>query len=294
MKCSVENCENEAYKKGKGLCCAHKSRKFRCGSVNSEAPLRTFNNGAKCSVENCELLAKRKGFCDSHYNRWYVNGDVKPEEPIKKTQYECKGKTCCVGDCKKPANAKLMCRTHYLRYLRGKRGKDLETPIKIQKEKGRKCKIEGCEESSRCLDMCRLHYVRFNKTGDPGPAKRKIAKQGAARRIDDSGYVCLTKGKKEHRAVMENNIGRPLLDHETVHHKNGIRTDNRIENLELRSGKHGKGAAVVDLIEHANYILDLYGEPACLKESIKNCSIYQDFNPETDFVWKVEALENKQ
>ncbi len=69
----------------------------------------------------------------------------------------------------------------------------------------------------------------------------------------------------EHRAVMERIIDRPVRADEDVHHRNGDRSDNRPENLELWNRSHPRGQRVSDKVVYAIEILKQYS-PESLRE----------------------------
>ncbi len=110
---------------------------------------------------------------------------------------------------------------------------------------------------------CRVRELAASRVGRKSPGWRGGTTKST------SGYVLVQMPHHpaaqvagyvpEHRLVMEKAIGRALLSEETVHHINGVRSDNRAENLELWTSRQPRGQRVADLVAWAEEILSLYG-----------------------------------
>jgi hypothetical protein len=120
----------------------------------------------------------------------------------------------------------------------------MDAPIR-EIRPGRICRVDGCRKPYAAKGLCGMHYSRWRNHGDPSVVKKRP--NGTVSKDLRSGYV-FQYHRAYHRIVMEALIGRPLTRGESVHHKNGIRDDNRPENLELWVKPQLAGQRVEDLV----------------------------------------------
>ena len=145
------------------------------------------------------------------------------------------------------------CRKIYLK----KYGKEYRD--KNRKECQKRSKLSYLKKEEHYINKRRENYRR--KRGIPldHPFRKRKAGEG---NIDSHGYKTITvrghpnamdgRGRiREHVYVMSNFLGRPLRKGETVHHKNGQRADNRVENLELWDRSQPAGQKIDDKIKWA-------------------------------------------
>ena len=195
-----------------------------------------------CTIPGCGRPHMARGWCGSHYNTARKHGD--PLFLDKRA-----GASCGEPGCTNLAGRNGLCKPHYL-----KRRRELGSQVRRGV-----CSIDGCHEPHASKSYCEDHYYRFRRYGDPlHPVSCRKGKghinPGGYRVIHREGRVIL-----EHRWIMEQRLGRPLLPEENVHHLNGQRADNRPENLELWSTSQPPGQRVEDKVWWAREIIHLYG-----------------------------------
>ena len=178
-------------------------------------------------------------------------------------------KTCTYVDetndeqCPRPLKAKGLCAGHWYQQ---RHGKDL-TPIQSY---SKQCSVAGCFRKHRTKSYCSTHYDHFlaGKSLEPLGSPREHRAQEGDTRVGQEGYVrekCSGHPHadkygwvRQHTKVMCDFLGRALEPHESVHHKNGIRSDNRLENLELWSTSQPYGQRVEDKYKYCLEFIKTY------------------------------------
>lgn len=275
--CKVNGCETPA--KTMDMCGTHYAQ-YRRGRIDLEGvslrPSLRSSREVPCRVSGCLSKVIAHGWCSKHYQQVEAglrleNGEVvsgfieRNSGPRSLSSEERAAHNLRSGTCRLCSSPMFhgstgFCSMHYARYRRGQidgEGKEIAPLKRVHSYNGVTCKVEGCSRRPKAYGLCDMHrqqelsgiinsegqVLREKKHGGRFAAKDRWTSTGGYIRVrapdhpraDKYGFVL------EHRLVAEQNLGRFLEPYELVHHRNGNRTDNRWENLQVLDGRAGMG-----------------------------------------------------
>ncbi len=259
-KCSFEGCDKKLL--ALKLCSGHYAQQY---SGNPLTPIRKYDPNKKCSFGGCDRKYMARNLCNAHYGqqnrgmqlaplRLYRIGPLQPKEVPKELRRAFNFKHQVT---KKTGTNYL---SWWIQRICTQCGKQKEIPLKRILASLKNGSFTG--KCFPCSALC----------GTSHPSWR------GGRLYDKSGYIRIytpnhpsyaqtTNYVLEHRLVMEKKIGRYLSSHETVHHINGIKNDNRPENLELWIGSQPTGIRAEDAPHCPTCVCNTHPSEEDLKEA---------------------------
>lgn len=221
-----------------GLCARHRQRLDATGRLGPIDDLHHDNAGECAHPDGCGAKAVTRTLCALHYDRFKRHGGGDGLGPVEAYKVYRHASSHCTHPqgCPKPTEGHGLCGMHLARRHRtGTIGP--AHPRYGKADKDALCLHAGCPNPITSTGWCPTHS-RSTPTNASGSGTNR------------HGYIyryTLKGPRLEHRLVMAAHLDRPLHPHESVHHRNGIRHDNRLVNLELWARNPRPGQRVSDL-----------------------------------------------
>lgn len=273
-------CDRTVEVKKWGLCGSHYRSMRQAGMIDTTlASLRESGlTSRECKFDPCDRARRGKDYCRTHENQLKKGGPLRPIKQRKSRAGACKGDE---GRCDGEVVGDDLCRAHWYRQSKG-------LPMTAIKRRTPGLKGQTCVSCAKHGDtrkaattdgQCHTHTQRRARGEQDWdrPIKRKSPDGTVAYTTRGYKVVSRVNGSSsyEHRAIAERLLGRPLEKGENVHHRNGVRDDNRTDgpfkidpssgrlrsgNLEVWTSPQPSGADVGPVLVWAVEKLTQYGQ----------------------------------